>query len=512
MAQQGEQLIMKESRIQNISLFLLSIGLIAFELYVLRVFSVGNWSNFGSMVISIALLGFGFAGTLLTFLQKSVRANPQGWLRWSAIGLVPAMALSFIMAQQVPFNPVLIVSESVQFFWIGVYYLLYAIPFFFGAMFIGVAFTVISDRIHKLYFWNMAGSGLGGVILLGLMYVLPVRYLVYPVILITMSGVMLVLFEMDGKGRLSFDRKRGRWAVGLFVASLLALGIFGDIKVSRFKSTELAKVTFSDLKEVHSEYSPFGEMVVYHSSQFHFAPGLSDNAIFHIKEMPRDAYWGLYIDGNGPINIMRELKGEETTYIDYLPLSAAYQIVDDPEVLLLRLGGGFGAFTALYHDAKHVTVVEPNTALVNMMGNVPAINEFNNNLLKNPRLDVVVNEPRAFCETTDKKFDLVEISLIDSVGLSQSVGNPLDENYIYTVEAFKDYMNSLTPDGLLSVTVWNHLAPPRNVPRLLATVATSLKNQGIAEPSRHIYVFHLIYSTATILVKNSPFTEAEIKS
>jgi hypothetical protein len=60
------------------------------------------------------------------------------------------------------------------------------------------------------------------------------------------------------------------------------------------------------------------------------------------------------------------------------------------------------------------------------------------------------------------------------------------------------------------MTTWNHLSPPRNVPKLIATVAESLRRQGVAEPEKHVYAFDLIYSTATILVKKSPFSAQEI--
>ena len=72
----------------------------------MRVFSVGSWSNFGSMVISIALLGFGVAGTLLTIVSSRVRRNPDPWLVFSALALAPSMAVAHSVAQLVPFNPV----------------------------------------------------------------------------------------------------------------------------------------------------------------------------------------------------------------------------------------------------------------------------------------------------------------------------------------------------------------------------------------------------------------------
>ncbi|HOV14666.1 MAG TPA: hypothetical protein PK771_10310, partial [Spirochaetota bacterium] len=110
------------------SLFLFSITLIAFELAVIRTFAVGNWSNFGTFVISTALLGFGFAGTLLTFIQPVIKKKPERWLLWITIFLAPVMVISHILAQQVPFNPILIASDPRQLIWIGVFYLIYAVP------------------------------------------------------------------------------------------------------------------------------------------------------------------------------------------------------------------------------------------------------------------------------------------------------------------------------------------------------------------------------------------------
>ena len=54
----------KLSSVRLAGVFLLSLALIAYELAVMRTFAVGSWSTFGSMVISIALLGYGLAGTL----------------------------------------------------------------------------------------------------------------------------------------------------------------------------------------------------------------------------------------------------------------------------------------------------------------------------------------------------------------------------------------------------------------------------------------------------------------
>ncbi|HUI72426.1 MAG TPA: hypothetical protein VL354_18045, partial [Spirochaetia bacterium] len=105
---------MKLSHLRLAALFFVSVCVLAFEIEVMRVFSVSSWSNFGAMVISIALLGFGLAGTLLTFLSRRVRRSPDMWLFASSFALGPSMAIAHVLAQRVPFNPVLIASDLTQ--------------------------------------------------------------------------------------------------------------------------------------------------------------------------------------------------------------------------------------------------------------------------------------------------------------------------------------------------------------------------------------------------------------
>ncbi|HUX22000.1 MAG TPA: hypothetical protein VMW69_12235, partial [Spirochaetia bacterium] len=502
----------KLSWFRLLALFSLSVTLLAFELGIMRLFSVGSWSNFGSMVISICLLGFGLAGTLLTLIQKQILRNPDAWLFTSAFLMGPTMALAQVLGQQVPFNPVLMASDSSQLWWIAAYYVIYAIPFFLGALFIGIVFMSLSSKIHQLYFWNMLGSGLGGFVILLLMFLLPPSKLILPLLgLAAFTALLCGVGWNQTLGRLSLSVGKSVLVVVVFAASFLLVEFAGKIQVSQFKPISYAK-RFPDVQEVYRHYSPMGEMQVFQSSYFHFAPGLSDNASLNLTTMPKDAYLGLYTDGGGPVGVMRKLGPNEEKYIDYLPMSAPYLLLHKPNVLLLKLGGGVGVFTALYHGANHVDVAEPNPDLINMMKTVPFFENYNANLLKDPRVSVYNEEPRAYTASTSKRYNLVEISLIDSIGLSQTGGYPVDENYVYTVQGMEDYLKSLSKDGLLSVTVWNTVDPPQNVPKLLSTVVQALKNEGVAHPANRIFAFDLLLSTATVLVKNSDFTPEEIKT
>lgn len=494
------------------ALLVLSAIAIAFQLAVMRTFSVGNWSTFGSMVISIALLGNGLAGTLLTFMNKRVRENSDKWLQWTAGLQIPAMALSHILAQKVPFNPVMIATNPEQLWWIASYYLIYAVPFFIGALFISSMFISYSKEIHQLYFWNMAGSGLGGFIVLIAMFFLPTDIIILPLLIIAGLAALTLLIRWDEKKEMVTTRgikaSLPLWAI-LFLLSSLVLVKYGDISVSEYKGISYAK-QFPDSEQVYYSYGPEGEYSLFKSSFFHFAPGLSDNAFFYLDEMPEEAFLGLYVDGGGPIGVMGALEEKNSLYIDYLPMKAPYVIKENPEVLVLQLGGGIGVHTALHHDPARVDVVESSRKLLSLQRDLPYMQEFNKRFLENPQVNVFREEPRAYSRKIKEEYDIVEMSLTDSVGLSSTGGYPLSENYGYTVEGFNDYLSALKKDGVFSVTVWNRLGPPRNVPRLLTTSLKALERLDVEDPSQHIYVFSMLYSTATVLIKKSPFTEDEV--
>lgn len=500
---------MKLSHVRLAALFCVSICTLAFEIEVMRVFSVASWSNFGAMVISIALLGFGLAGTLLTFLSTQLRRRPDVWLVSSSFALGPSMAVAHVLAQRVPFNPVLIATDPLQLAWIGAYYAIYAVPFFAGGLFIGAAFSVLSSQMYRLYFWNMLGSGLGGLSILGLMYAVPPGALIYPLVgLAAVPALLCCVWWSPVENRF---RVRAQEAVLYLLLSglcFLLVAQYGSLAVSDFKPISYAR-KYPDAAEVYSAFSPRGEMRAYSSSFFHFAPGLSDNASFAVEAMPQNAFLGLFTDGNGPVGVMRKLGADEDRYLDYLPMSAPYLLLDRPRVLILRLGGGAGVHTALHGGAREVRVVESNPDLVRMLRDVPYFRAYTGDALRDSRVKIVNTEPRAYTGTTREKFDLVEIGLVDSIGLSQAGGYSVEENYLYTVEAIRDYLRVLSPSGILSITVWDRLNPPRNVPKLLASVAEAIRGDYDESPQKRVFAFNLLLSTATILVKKSDFLASQ---
>ena len=54
------------------SVALLSASIVAYEIQLMHFFTIVQWHHFASMVISIALLGFGASGTLLSLFRKQM--------------------------------------------------------------------------------------------------------------------------------------------------------------------------------------------------------------------------------------------------------------------------------------------------------------------------------------------------------------------------------------------------------------------------------------------------------
>ena len=53
-------------------------SVIALQIDVMRVFSVGSWAHFGSLVVSLAMLGFGLASAVMTVAKDWFARNWRG--------------------------------------------------------------------------------------------------------------------------------------------------------------------------------------------------------------------------------------------------------------------------------------------------------------------------------------------------------------------------------------------------------------------------------------------------
>ncbi|MEZ5666034.1 MAG: hypothetical protein R3F55_01085 [Alphaproteobacteria bacterium] len=509
-------------------LLYLAVGLvagavIAFQIFIMRVFAVGSWTHFGSFVVALAMLGFGLASAVMALSKDFFQRR---WRGISTVALAvfgPLMAGCHILAQQLPFNPIFLASDPVQIWNLAANFVLYFLPFFAAAVFIGTVFVKTSRIFGRVYFADLAGAGLAGLLILGGMFVFPPADLILIPLLVWLAGGLCWLSWIGSRAGLAVLVAAGLLTAGLHAVPpragdiVDALGLramlpgvenLPGIAVSDYKGVSYAR-RFPDAERVHSSISPFGDLEIYRSSYLHFAPGLSDNAAFNIPQMPSNAFLGMYIDSDGPIGIMRDLPPEQTAYFRYLPMYYPFLLQQDPSVFVVQFGGGISTAGALASGASAVTVAEANPAVLAAM-DADVVRDFTGDLLADPLVTVIPFEGRLFLGATGSRYDIIDLSLADSVGLSSPGGFAIAEKYAYTREAMGTYMRALDDGGILSVTVWNKEEPPKSVIRLYATMAAAARDIDPAGVAQSFYVAANYLSTATVLYKRGGFTAEDI--
>ena len=132
-------------------------------------------------------------------------------------------------------------------------------------------------------------------------------------------------------------------------------------------------------------------------------------------------------------------------------------------------------------------------------------------------MTLVHDEARSYVARSPEKFGIIQASLIDTWAATSAGAYVLTENGLYTKEAWRTFLNHLTPDGILTMSRWYYEAQPAEALRLTALATSSLMDIGVADPRQHIMVVRKQdsseigqYSVATILVSRRPFTDSEI--
>jgi len=193
---------------------------------------------------------------------------------------------------------------------------------------------------------------------------------------------------------------------------------------------------------------------------------------------------------------------EPLAYLDHTPAALPYHLLEKPEVLILGVGGGTDVLLALLHRAPRIDAVEINPQLVRLVSKRFA--EFAGRLYEQPGVRIHVAEARSFVAGSRDRYDLIQLPLLDSFATAAAGTHSLSESYIYTIEAFEQYLDHLRPGGYLAITRWLKL-PPRDSLRLFATAVSALEHRGIGEPGRHLALVRS-WNTTTLLVKNGPVT------
>src|SRR5688500_873799 len=387
----------------------ISAAILAYEVLLMRLFSIIWWHHFAYMIISIALLGFGASGTALALVgMRLIRRFDLAFAACAALFAVTAV-VSCAAAMRLPFNALAIIWDPRQLLWLGAIYVLVVLPFFFGGSAIGLAFSRFSQDIGRLYAFDLVGAGIGALGIVGVLFVLsPVATLR----LVPATGFIAAALALARSGqRRLLPRARVPAGAALGVAWWLPPALVAlTPHVSQYKGLAMALLV-PGTRVVEERSSPLGVVSVVESPTipFRHAPGLSLN---NATEPP--AQLGIFTDADGLSTITRFSGDRETLrYLDYTTSALAYHLLEQPKVLILGVGGGEQALLAVYHGASEIDGVEINPQVIDLVADYA---DFGGGLFERPEVDVHVGEARGFVRRTEERYDLIQIPLLYSFG------------------------------------------------------------------------------------------------
>ncbi len=468
-----------------IVILLCSCSSIAYEIALTRIFSISLWYHFAFMIISIAMLGIGASGTVLSLYPKLKNIS---YLQTYCLLLGAGIFISYLISNRIPFDPVKLSWSKIQVFYIGFYYVVLSIPFFFMGLIIATALSSMSKKIGLFYGADLIGAGLGSIAVISML---------------TLSGPDTAVFYISSIALLSAFIAGGRKqklvsAVFLLIIILLLLfpHPFLKTRISEYKGLPVA-LRYPGAEHLKTYYSPHSRIDSLISPAARFAPGLS---LRYLQTLPDQI--GFSIDA-GEIYAVTAFKEKiSMQFLSYIPSALPYELVEKKDVLILDDKGGLQSLVADYYGSSNIYKIESNPLIIKIIKK-----DFHTFSGKIYSQNTWTGLGRSWLKKRKNLFDIIDIPLFSTTPTG-SFG--ISEDYRFTVDAFKEYLKHLKPDGILQISLFI-LPPPRIEFRLLNTAVNAMDELGIKNSNRHIASIRS-WGTISILVKKSPITLSNIST
>jgi len=462
---------------------LLSASVILTELLLTRLFSVSLYYHFAFLAVSVAMLGLG-AGGLLVYLNR--RRLPREALPGALVLLGLAMAVLIVVALAITLQVRVPNAVSLRMAaYLAFLFVLASLPFLCAGASVSLLNWHFAERIHRIYFYDLTGAALGGLLVLPALDRLGAPNAV--LLAAVLAGLSACLLGW------ATGAARSRLVVGslatLALAFLLATNLAGDLLDLRYAKGA------STGGEIYARWNAISRVCVH--------PG-------------GDAYW-IRIDCDAAtvvprIDFDRADRASLRKQFSRTGEDLAHVLRPSARTLVIGSGGGMDVARALAHGSEHVVAVEINPLIARdlMLG---FLREDSRRLFERPEVELIVDDARSAIQRSPERFDVMQSSLIDTWASTAAGAFALSESYLYTVEAFAQYLNHLSPDGILIITRWEFV-PPRQALRVVSVGRAAMEKIGILHPASHFVVMQdgrRNVSKVSVLMKRSPFTAAELQ-
>src|SRR5580700_6870697 len=462
-------------------LALTSFSALLLELALTRLFSVILFYHFAFLAISIALLGLG-AGGVFAYLLKSRLAAVDTRRLASRLCMTNSFVV-FVMLEIVLHVPVALEVSYGNFLRLTVIYLTAAVPFFLTGLLFAVVFAREPQRIPRLY-----GADLGGGALACLAVVPLLNWLGGPNTILSAAVVMAIAAVVWAD-----SPTLRKVAIGLIAAFI--------VLIAANHSNRLIDVVYAKGMLRDSDWVEFARW----------------NALSRVEVDRQGQARTIVIDADASTFIVNcDLAHWHDTGWEHDLMSAPPALANvlrpRGEFAIIGPGGGVDVLRAVANGSPSVTGIEINPIIANtiMRGRYA---DYARHLYERPEVHIHVTDGRSYLRSTAQKFDVVQMTLVDTWASTAAGAFALSENNLYTVEAFREYFEHLKPDGMIAITRWE-FRQPREALRVVAVAMQALHSLGVPHPERNFIVasqgsLEEDGIPVVVLAKKTPFTDAE---
>jgi spermidine synthase len=487
----------------SLGVLLVALSTLVLELMLTRVFDVTLTPNLSYFVVSLAVFSFGLAGIYATLRPVPVERDISGRLAGCCVGFAATVLLLIPVINVLPLDYRRIVQhtgETLASF--GVLYLALLLPFFLAGYVLIAVFSKYASKIQRLYFWDLAGAGLGTVL------VIPFIARIGPGgLIISAAALGLVAAALFTSSR---PMSSACAVLALVVATVPAIRgqNYVDFKYHMDKRGIMAAIAAG--KDELVRWDPISKIDVIDET---FRP--EDSKPWH-QSGDRKA---LQYDGgnqtsyfykfDGNYKALRELMENHREKVNenfwQIGVLASHYLKRnaDHSVLVVGSAGGQETKAAVTYGATYVDAVELVPTVVNLA--TGPYSTYIGNVFHNPVVHPHAGEGRSFIRHSDRKYDIIQIySNHTSSSIAQGSG-ALSPVYLQTAEAYEEYFSHLSDDGVLHINHYTY-------PRMITTAALAWKKMGRTDFKRHVAVFFSPseLTLPTLLIKMTPWTQSEI--
>lgn len=473
-------------------LFLATVATLVLEILDSRLLSALTWYHLAFFAVSIAMLGMA-AGAVLVFLggdafkgDRAIASLPR-YCRWLAISI----PVTHVLNLAIPI-PTLETFSAMEFVALTLSTLALGLPFLLSGIVVTLGLTRTGGPIGKLYAADLLGASLGCL-------------LVIP--LLGLTNISSVAFTAGAFAAIAawcfhkFAGTNGRSSLVLAVAMLILAGLntVADqgIGVVYSKNRNLRTA----LNVGWSAWNTHSFVIITRPQEgdaYYWGPGKGAEQFTATSSM-------VLIDGEAGTPIT-QWNGDVSTldWVSYDVTTLPYH-VRKGAVGIIGVGGGRDVLSALWGRNAPITGIEINDSLLRALRG--PYRDFAG-LATRSDVELVHGEARSYLSRTDKKFDVLQMSLIDTWAATGAGAFTLSENGLYTLEAWNVFLSTLKPGGVFSVSRWFAPTATSETSRLLALATASLLARGVANPADRI-VMVARATVATLMVSEAPFTDED---